>query len=90
MNKVFVEIIKERDGTYRANMTQNGTLVTGIKEYVDYRTLKKSIENATGFEILKQKDLFWSTFAGKQYTAIQNYKQGDPRMKWTGREWVQA
>mgnify|MGYP001312239469 CR=1 FL=1 len=75
MNKYDVEVVRDYNGLYYANMFKNGERVTGIPEYVNYRTLKKEIEHLTGFSILPMKTLKFKRVGRKQYARFNNYSR---------------
>jgi len=68
--KWFCEIVKDFDGTYYANMTDENGLVKGLPEYVDYRTLSNAIKQQTGRQIVSRKYLKFTRLGRKQYAYI--------------------
>lgn len=68
--KWFLELVQNFDGTYYANLTVNGTLVPGLPEYVDYRTLAAAIREKTGICILPRKDMIFARCGRKRYAYI--------------------
>ena len=76
-NKIRVEMVRDFDNTYYANMTIDGEIVKGLPEYVDYRTLNKAIRNQTGFCILRMKDLRFKKYGRKSYAYFNNYGESE-------------
>lgn len=72
MNKIIVEIVRDFDGLYYANVSVNGEIIHGLPELVDYRTLKTAIKEKINFEILPKKALSFERSGRKQYALIQN------------------
>jgi len=70
MSKFFIEVVQDFDGTYYANMVVSGSPVRGLKEHVDYNTLREDIKVKTGIEILKKKDMFFQQCGRKKYAYI--------------------
>lgn len=66
----FLEIVRDFDGTYYANMQIEGKCVEGLPAYVDYNTLKNAIKEKTGVVILKRKDLIFKKLGRKHYAYI--------------------
>ena len=74
MNKIDVEIVRDFDGTYYANIVKNNELVDGLPEYVNYRTLKQAIRDKINFQILPLKALKFERLGRKQYAYFNNYE----------------
>lgn len=78
--KWCIEIVQDFDGLYYANMTTGGKdsagvfhephHVTGLAEYVNYKTLSESIKHITGVSIPNRKSLFWFGKGRKRYAYI--------------------
>lgn len=66
----FLEIVRDFDGTYYANMQVEGKRVEDLPEHVDYNALKKAIREKTGIVILKRKDMFFEKLGRKHYAYI--------------------
>ena len=79
--KILVEIVKDFDGRYYANMTINGELVRDLPEYVDYNTLRNCIKEHYHFELIRAKELIFEKIGRKQYAYMNNYIEGDCRQK---------
>lgn len=73
MQKIDVEIVRDFDGTYYANVSKNGELVDDLPEYVNYRTLKKAIRDKINFQILPMKALKFERFGRKEFAYFNNY-----------------
>ena len=70
MSKFFCEIVQGFDGTYYANLSIDGKLVSGLAEYVNYNELKKSIRDKTGICIVNRKSLIFQGYGRKKYAFI--------------------
>lgn len=69
-NKLVIEIVKNRDGSYYANVTMNNEWVKGLPEYVSYRTLRSAVKEKTGFTLPSVKTLHFETISRKKYANI--------------------
>ena len=69
-NTYHLEIVKDHDGSYYANLTINGRLVAGLPEYVPYRRLKAEIKEYYGIELPRLKDLELKQFGRKWYAHL--------------------
>ena len=81
--KWFCEIVQDFDGTYYANMTDENGLVKGLPEYVNYKTLTAAIEQTTGRQILKHKDLHFKQSGRKKYAYINACCEGCANIEYT-------
>lgn len=72
MSKWICEVAQDFDGRYYANMTIQEKRVEGLPEYVDYKTLQKSILQKTGIVILKRKDMIFEKYGRKRYALLDN------------------
>lgn len=70
MKKWYVEVVKDTNGKYHANMMIDGKVVDGLLTDVDYKMLREDIKNKTGIEILKHDDMWWFRFECKDYAYI--------------------
>lgn len=73
MNKISVEIVKDFDGSYYANVVKDDEYFNGLPEYVDYKTLKKAIKEHVDFKISSLKELNFERCGRKQYAQIRNH-----------------
>ena len=62
-----VEIVKDHDGSYYANVTINGKMVGGLPEYVPYRKLKAAIKENCGIELPSLSTLDFHCIGRKKY-----------------------
>ena len=67
MNKIKIEIVRDFDGTYYANVTNNDELIKDLPEYVNYSTLKKAIKGKINFELPLLKTLKFEKLHRKAY-----------------------
>lgn len=86
MNRWFCKVIKDKDNKYYAHMEIEGQEVKDLPMNVDYKTLKKSIEDKTGVIILKYKDMIFEKLSNSEKIATidasQNtHKNGDCRVR---------
>lgn len=75
--KIDIEIVRDSDGRYYANMLRDGIKVEGLPEYVTYRELRRAIEKQTGFRILPLNALKMHRFGRKYYGYFNNYEKHD-------------
>ena len=78
--KFYCEIVQDFDGTYYCNLTVGGkdssgvwhepSLVHGIPEYVDYKTLLQSIREVTGICLVPRKCLKFKQMGRKKYAYV--------------------
>lgn len=68
--KTFIEVVRDFDGSYYANMLQDGKRVEGLPENVDYKTLREGIKQIAHFEILPCNQMLFSQFGRKSYAYI--------------------
>lgn len=69
--RFVLEIVKDGNGAYYANLTVDGKAVRVIPEYVDYRTLRAALKEVYGFEIPKLSDLkFDNDGFGRKRSAV--------------------
>ncbi|MDD2269234.1 MAG: hypothetical protein PHY15_06760 [Eubacteriales bacterium] len=73
MEKINVEIVRDFDNSYYANVVVDGNVVRSLPEYVNYRTLKTAIKEQAGYEIPTIKALSFTRMGRKQYAHLQNY-----------------
>jgi len=71
--KIMVEIIRDFDGTYCANMSINGESVSGLPECVSYQTLVAAIKKKISFKLLPLKALNFERCGRKEYAVFRNY-----------------
>lgn len=79
-SKWFVELIQDFDGMYCANLHIDGKYVEGLKEYVPYKELAKSIYEKTGIRIKKRSELVFSRTGRKKYAYIDGTKDSNGRI----------
>lgn len=66
------EIVRDFDGLYYANIWVDGVFQSGIKEYVGYKELRRSIRDALHVDIGRASDLLFVPFGGrKAYAAVE-------------------
>lgn len=70
MSKWFVEVVKDVNGKYHANMMVDGKVVEGLVRDVDYNTLREDIQEKTGKEILKKKDMQFWPYGRNEYAVL--------------------
>lgn len=70
--KWFCEIVKDFDGTYCANMTNENGMVRGLPENVNYKTLCNGIRATTGISLVPCKYLKFKQHGEKKYAYVQN------------------
>lgn len=70
-NTYHLEIVKDHDGSYYANLTIAGRLVAGLPEYVPYRKLKAEIKEKYGIELPTLKNLELKQFGRKWYVNLE-------------------
>ena len=75
-NLYSVEVVRDFDGKYYANVAHNGVIVPGLPEYVDYKALKESISIKAGFEMPPLKSLRFNRVGRKHYAYLKTW--GDP------------
>lgn len=79
--KIFVEIVRNTDNKYYANVILNNEKLEGLSKNIDYNTLKKEIQEKTGFEILPLKALrFVKKYNDKEYTYFCNFTNNKEEM----------
>lgn len=84
MSRWFCKIIKNSDNKYRAVMEIEGKQVQGLAENVDYRTLKKSIEDKTGIRILQCQSMIFEKLSNTEKVATidcTRSREGDCRVR---------
>lgn len=69
MNRWVCKIIKNSDNKYYADMQIEGRNIYDLAENVDYRTLKKSIEDKTGIRILQCKSMNFEKLSNTEKVA---------------------
>jgi hypothetical protein len=69
--KWICEIVRDFDGTYYANMTDENGYVSGLPEYVNYKTLIDGVEEKTGRCLPLCKHLKFKNIGRKGYAIIQ-------------------
>jgi hypothetical protein len=69
MNRWFCKIIKNSENKYYAVMEIEGKTIYDLAENVDYKTLRKSIENKTGITILKYKEMIFEKLSNTEKVA---------------------
>lgn len=69
MNKWTCTVVKDATGKYYARLTIGGYDVEGLPEHVNYKTLKETIRQKTGIEILKHKDMIWERLSDTEMIA---------------------
>lgn len=67
MSYISVELVRDFDGTYYANVHEDGKVVEGLPEYVSYRTLKKAIMDKIGFVVVPVGCLKFQRVGRKEY-----------------------
>lgn len=72
MDYIFVEIVKDFDNSYYANVSINEESIRGLLEYVDYKTLKKDVKNQLELKLPSLKNLKFSRYGRKQYAYFIN------------------
>lgn len=73
MERIFIEIVKDFDNLYYANITLNGNSVKGLPEYVGYVELKKAVKEKLGYTLPNLKDLKFEKSGRKCYAHIEDY-----------------
>ena len=69
-----IEIVRDHDGTYYANVTKNGEYINGLPEYVDYNTLKTAIADHTGVILPPAGCLHFEKLGRKSYSTVIEIK----------------
>lgn len=69
------EVVRDFDGTYYANISVDGTRVSGLPEYVNYRTLKKAIKEQCELELPPVKDLEFQRIGRKFYARFSKEEE---------------
>lgn len=64
------EIVRDFDGSYYANLWLDGVFQSGIKEYVTYKELRKSIRDIMHVDIGRASDLLFVPFGGRKAYAV--------------------
>lgn len=78
-NRFACTVIKNLEGKYRCKLEIEGVEIQNIEENVDYKTLKKSIEDRTGIIILKYKDMIFERLSNTEKIATidaTQYREG--------------
>lgn len=65
-----MEIVKDFDGTYYANMSIDGDIKGDLPEYVSYRKLKAAIKKQYGIELPNVGALTFEKLGRKQYAQL--------------------
>lgn len=78
----FVEIVKEFDGSFYANMRVKNDSIEGLPEYVTYPALKKAIKTRTGITLppLKALQFTKSPLCRKHYAIVDATHDGEARI----------
>ena len=66
----MIEIVKDFDGSYYANITVDGNFVYGLPENVSYRTLKSAVRKKLGIILPNVDMLEWKTLGRKRFANI--------------------
>lgn len=74
-NKWFLEVVRDQDGTYYANMILGGKRVEGLPVHVNYNTLREAIRQKTGVEILKKRHMKFQQSGYKKYAYLDNTQE---------------
>ena len=65
-----VELVRDHDGTYYANVTMANVRIGKLPEYVPYRKLKAALKEYCDIELPNLKDLTFQRNGRKQYAHI--------------------
>lgn len=65
-----IEIVRDHDGTYYANVFIDGEWVSDLPEYVGFKTLKAAVRKATGVLLPKLKEMKFKRFGRKEYAHL--------------------
>ena len=68
--KISGEIVRDFDGKYYAYLRKDATVVLGLPEYVDYKTLRKYAEYCS-IRLPQLKDLKFCRTGRKAYARIE-------------------
>lgn len=72
---LFVEIVKDIDGSYYANVNYNGYTVWGLPEYVTYKELKKAFKEKIGYTLPNLSELPFRSYGRKYYVQFEDYME---------------
>ncbi len=68
--KVAIEIVRDFDNTYYANITIGDEPVLGLPEYVSYTTLKKAVLAEVGIPLPNVSMLNFQRLGRKEYASL--------------------
>lgn len=73
--RLFVEIVKDFDGSYYANVNYNGYSVLGLPEYVTYKELKRAFAEKIGYKLPNLAELSFKSYGRKYYAQFEDYME---------------
>lgn len=66
----FLELVREFDGSYYANMVIEGQWVKNLPKYVNYNTLREAIRCETGISIPLKKNMIFERHGRKRIAYV--------------------
>lgn len=75
MGRLIVEVVKDIDGSYYANVNYNDYTVLGLPEYVTYNELKKAFKEKIGYTLPNLSELkpHFRNYYRKQHVQFEDY-----------------